>query len=143
MGLLNKYKIVLNDKTNLQTGLNEIYHELDFLINQIQEEYTKLSENTSLADMSMDDKSEYAKSVHNLLVDKANVMKLKIEVQKIVTEVLKTGGNEISALNNMKSAKSVGAIDTKSLQKWLTSANKEIPKETETPNEVETMVYNL
>jgi len=123
-GVLNKYKIVLNDKTNLQTGLNEIYHELDFLINQIQDEITKLSENTSLVDMTMDDKSEYAKAVHNLLVDKTNVMKLKIDVQKIVTEVLKTGGNEIDALNNLKKGKSVTAIDVKSLQKMIASTQK-------------------
>ena len=137
MVLLNKYKIVLNDKVNLQTGLNEIYHELDFLINQIQDEYTKLSENTSLADMTMGDKSEYAKSVHNLLVDKANVMKLKIEVQKIVTEVLKTGGNEISALNSMKKGKSVEAIDIKAIQKMIVSTEKEAQ------NEEETVVYKF
>ena len=137
MALLNKYKIVLNDKVNLQTGLNEIYHELDFLINQIQEEYTKLAENTSLADMTMDDKSEYAKSVHNLLVDKANVMKLKIDVQKIVTEVLKTGGNEMEALNSVKKSKSVAGIDVRAIQK-LINANE---KERETQNEDETITY--
>jgi hypothetical protein len=137
MSLLKKYRIVLNDKVNLQTGLNEIYHELDFLINEIQEEYAKLSENTSLADMTMDDKSEYAKSVHNLLVDKANVMKLKIEVQKIVTEVLKTGGNEGGALNNMKKNKSVTAIDVKALQKAISSSS----AESDADNEI--ITYNF
>ena len=131
MGVLNKYKIVLNDKTNLQTGLNEIYHELDFLINQIQDEYTKLAENTSMVGMRMDEKSDYAKSVHNLLVDKANVMKLKIEVQKIVTEVLKTGGNETDAMNNIKKNKSVSGLDIKSLQEMITSAQTEQESETD------------
>jgi hypothetical protein len=136
MGLLNKYKIVLNDKTNLQTGLNEIYHELDFLINQIQEEYTKLAESTSLADMPMGEKSEYAKSVHNLLVDKANVFKLKIEVQKIVTEVLKAGGNEMVALDSMKKNKSLTAFDPKAIQKMINSVS-----QNEETNE-ETLIYN-
>ena len=130
--MLNKYKIVLNDKTNLQTGLNELYHELDFLKNQVQEEITKLSENTSLVEMTMDDKSEYSKAIHNLLVDKTNIMKLKIDVQKIVAEVLKTGGNEGSALNNLKKSKSIEALDIKSVQKKLAMES-----------EKEEIVYNV
>jgi len=136
MGVLNKHKIVLNDKVSLQTGLNEIYVELDCLINQIQEEYTKVSENTSLVEMPMDDKAEYVKAVHNLLVDKTNVMKLKIDVQKIVTEVLKTGGNEGEAFKNLQKNKSVAGINIKELQKSMA-------QQSPTENEEESVVYTM
>jgi len=130
MRMLNKYKIVLNNKTNLETGLNEIYHELDFLINQIQDEYTKLTENTSLVDMTMEDKSEYAKAVHNFLVNKGNILKLKIELQKVVAEILKCQGNESDAFNNLKKNKSIEAIDIKQLQKMMKSTENETNEET-------------
>ena len=132
MKILDKYKIVLNDKTNLQTGLNQIYLELEILTNQVQEEITKLSESTSLVELTISDKSEYSKSIHNLLVDKTNILKLKLDLQKVVAEVLKTGGNEGSALNNLKKNKSVEALDVKSLQKMLTNEK-----------ENEEVVYNV
>ena len=135
MKLLNKYRVILNDKVNLQTGLNELYHELDFLINQIQEEYTKLSENTSLVDMTMEDKSEYAKAVHNFLVNKGNILKIKLDLQKVVAEVLKTGGNEGDAFNNLKKNRTIEAIDIKSLQKMI--------KSTENETENEEVVYKF
>ena len=136
MGMLNRYKVVLNDRVNLETGLNEIYHEMVFLINQIQEEYTKLTENTSLTDLSMDEKSEYSKSVHNLFMDKANVLKLKLEIQKVVAEILKCG-NSGNAFDNLKKNKSIEAIDIKSLQKMMKST------ENGTDSETETVVYKF
>jgi len=136
-----RFNIVLNDKVNLQTGLNELYHEAERLIKQIQEEIDKMTVSTSLNGLQMDEKSEYSRAVHNLIVDKTNALKLKLDVQKVVTEVLKFGGDENGALGSLNKTKALsgGVINPADIQKMIQNA----ASEQKTESEPEKIIYKL
>jgi len=140
---MRKNSIELNNKLNLQTYLNELYHEADRLINQIQGEIDKISISTSLSSVSIEEKSDYAKAINALITSKSNALKIKLDVQKIVAEILKFGGDESGALNAINKNKSVNnkALNIKDLQNLLMN-KQNTPSESNT-SEPERVIYKI
>jgi len=121
-----KFKIILNDKNNLSDILNELYNESVMLLLQIQTEMNKLSNSTDLSSSIMEEKADYAKSIHAYITDKNNALRLKMDISKLLSEVLKYSGNEKDALNSMnKNTNNIESFDLKSLQKSLSQNNEE------------------
>jgi hypothetical protein len=121
---LKKFRIILNDKNNLTDILNELYTESCMLILSIQNEINKLTNSVDLANSTMDDKSDYSKSIHAYITDKTAALKLKLDISKILTEVLKWNGDENGALSNTNKMNDIKTFDLKSLQKAI-DKNKE------------------
>jgi len=136
---MRRNNIELNNKLNLQTYLNELYHETDRLIVQIQGEIDKLSNSTSLSGATIDEKSDYTRAINTLITSKGNALKIKLDVQKIVAEVLKFSGDENGALNALnKNKSSTAAINIKELQEKLLHKNTE-----EISNTPEKVTYQI
>lgn len=93
-----KFKIELNDSTNIRDVLQQAYDISDAQIVQAQNEINKIATATRLQDEVMDSKAKYGKIINDYLsiIDKA--ISKKVEIAKLMTEILKNNGNVGSSL---------------------------------------------
>lgn len=98
-----KFKIELNSSNNIQDLLQEAYNHADGQIIQAQNEINKLATATRLQDEVMESKSKYAKSINDYLsiIDKS--ISKKVEIAKLLTEILHHNGNAGSAISDSQS----------------------------------------
>lgn len=90
---LSQYKIKLNSPDNLQRLLQELYDEACKNIKQLQDEINKLTNSTNLAEEAMDAKARYAKAVNDFIASKDKAIGRKMDVAKLMSEVMKFNGN--------------------------------------------------
>lgn len=103
---MGKIKIELNDADNLRDLLQEVYRMADEQIIQAQNEINKLSSSTNLVEEPMESKAKYAKAINDYLGIKDKAISKKLDVSKIMTDILHHNGNVKEALEegtNMKS----------------------------------------
>lgn len=95
-----KFKIELNNAQNIQDLLQQAYDISDGQIIQAQNEINKLANATQLQNEVMDSKSKYAKSINDYLnlIDKS--ISRKVEIAKLMTEILHHNGNVGGALSD-------------------------------------------
>lgn len=95
-----KFKIELNDSQNVRDVLQIAYNLSDAQITQAQNEINKLANATKLQDEVMDSKSKYSKAINDYLsiIDKA--ISKKVEIAKLMTEILHHNGNIGAALSD-------------------------------------------
>lgn len=95
-----KFKIELNDSQNVRDVLQKAYDLSDAQITQAQNEINKLANATKLQDEVMDSKSKYSKAINDYLsiIDKA--ISKKVEIAKLMTEILHHNGNVGAALSD-------------------------------------------
>lgn len=93
-----KLKIKLNDANNLRDLLQESYNLADSQIIQAQQEIAKLDSSTNLAECCMDEKQKYAKAINDFLSIKDKAISKKLEISKMMSEVLKFNGNVNDAM---------------------------------------------
>ena len=88
-----KFKIELNDAGNIRDILQRAYDLSDMQIVQSQNEINKLASATRLQDEAMDSKDKYSKAINDYLsiIDKS--ISKKMEIAKLMTEILQHGGN--------------------------------------------------
>lgn len=96
----SKLKIKLNDANNLRELLQETYNLADSQIIQAQQEMARLSSATNLGECIMEEKSKYAKAMNDFLMVKDKAISKKMDVAKLMSEVLKFNGNINDALNS-------------------------------------------
>lgn len=96
----SKLKIKLNDVNNLRDLLQETYNLADSQIIQSQQEMAKLASATNLGECIMEEKGKYAKAMNDFLSIKDKAISKKIEIAKLMSEVLKHNGNVNDALGN-------------------------------------------
>jgi hypothetical protein len=92
-----KYKINLNDTANLRDLLQEAYRLADEQITQAQNEINKLSNATQLNEEPMDARTKYAKAINDYLGMKDKAISKKLEIAKIMSDVLHHNG-DVSAV---------------------------------------------
>lgn len=88
-----KYKVKVNDLDNIKDLLQITYELADTQIVQAQNEINKLANSTRLQDEIMDSKSKYAKAINDYLKIKNDALSRKIEIAKLLTEIVKHNGN--------------------------------------------------
>ncbi len=88
-----KFKIELNDSQNVRDVLQKAYDLSDAQIIQAQNEINKIATATKLQDEVMDSKAKYGKIVNDYLsiIDKA--ISKKVEIAKLMTDILHHNGN--------------------------------------------------
>jgi hypothetical protein len=91
--IIKKLQIELNSAENLRDMLQEVTDLADEQILQVQKEIEKLKNSTDLTAEAMDGKSRYAKAVNDYLAIKDKAMAKKIEVARIMNDVLSHNGN--------------------------------------------------
>ena len=90
---LKKYKVKINSTDNLQRLLQELYEEACHNIKQVQDEINKITNSTTLSEEAMDAKAKYAKSVNDYINSKDKAIGRKMEVAKLLAELIKYNGN--------------------------------------------------
>lgn len=124
---IKKLKIELNSTENLRDLLQMIMELADEQINQAQSEINKLTHSIQLSQEAMDGKSKYAKAINDFLVTKNKATAQKIDVAKMLQEIIKYNGD----LNDANEDKNSG-LDINSLQNMVDKAMKSQAKESET-----------
>lgn len=107
---IKKLKIELNSTDNLRDLLQMIMELADEQINQAQSEINKLKSSTTLTEEAMDGKSKYAKAINDFLVTKNKATAQKIEVAKMLQDVIKYNGDLKSDLENNSSGLDIGSL---------------------------------
>lgn len=90
---LRKYKLKLNSADKIEELLQELYNESCKNIETIQNEMNKLSNSINLNDEIVDSKAKYAKAMNDFITNKDKAIGRKLEIAKLMTEVLKFNGN--------------------------------------------------
>jgi predicted nucleic acid-binding Zn-ribbon protein len=88
-----KFKIKINDINNVRDLLQECYELADSQIIQAQNEINKLANSTRLQDEIMESKSKYAKAINDYLKIKNDAITRKLEISKLLTEIVKHNGS--------------------------------------------------
>lgn len=117
-----KYKVELNSNNNLRQLLQETYQLADEQLIQAQREITKLSNATQLQEEIMDGKQKYAKAINDYLSIKDKAIGKKLEIAKMLSEIIKHNGNVENTLNDTQASKSTG-INFDKIKELINSSN--------------------
>jgi hypothetical protein len=100
-----KFKIELNDLGNIRDLLQEAYMLADEQLIQAQNGINKLSTATKLHEEVMDSKAKYAKAMNDYMGVKDKAISKKMEIAKLLTEILNHNGNVGGAQEGISSVK--------------------------------------
>lgn len=130
--VIKSFKIELNSSDNLRDLLQQIYDLADGQIVQIQSEIEKLKNSTDLTQESMDGKARYAKAINDYLTIKDKTVSKKIEVARLLNDVMAHNGDVKKTMEDTSS------------QKWDVNAMRNMIDEVyENKNNVTTKTINL
>ena len=130
--VIKSFKIELNSSDNLRDLLQQIYDLADSQIVQIQSEIEKLKNSTDLTQESMDGKARYAKAINDYLTIKDKTVSKKIEVARLLNDVMVHNGDVKKTMEDTSS------------QKWDVNAMRNMIDEVyENKNNVTTKTINL
>ena len=96
--LPKKYKLKLNSVEKIEELLQELYEEADKNIVEIQNEINKLTNSVQLNEEIMDAKAKYAKAINDYISNKDKAIGRKLDIAKLMSEVLKYNGNVKQAI---------------------------------------------
>lgn len=96
--LHKKYKLKLNSAGKIEELLQELYEESDKNIVEIQNEMNKLSNSVQLSEEIVDAKAKYAKAMNDYISNKDKAIGRKLEIAKLMSEILKYNGNVKQAI---------------------------------------------
>ena len=114
------YKVKINSAEKIEELLQESYDYSQKLINEIQIEMNKLSQSTNLSQAMPDERSKYAKSMHDYITDKNKAISMKIEISKLLSDILKYNGDINKAItDNSLSQNSSNSLDLESIRKMI------------------------
>jgi len=100
---INRYKIELNSAENVRDLLQETYRLADEQIVQAQTEINKLSNATMLQEETIEGKAKYAKAINDYMGMKDKAIKVKLDIAKLLTEIMTHNGNVKSAMEDGES----------------------------------------
>ena len=123
---IKQFKIRLNSLDELQALLQELYDETCMNLIEIQSEIAKLTQSTDLSLETMDGKAKYAKAINDFSTNKNKALSTKMDVAKMMVEVLKYNGN---AKNAMKSVAEIPDNWGEAMKDGLIGASNDTPKE--------------
>ena len=123
-----KIKIELNSSENLQTVLQEAYDLANSQIKYVQDELSKLTNSTPLKDTTIDEKSKYYKSVNDLLLVKDKAIGRKVDISKLLSEILKYNGSTDELLKDKKEIKKLDFSGIRDLIEKEQKNDKEVYK---------------
>ena len=132
MDKIKKYKIKVNNIEKIEELLQETY---DLACKQqtiIQDEMNKIVNTTNVNNLDIEGKEKYAKAMQNYISLQQKSISQKMDIAKLMSEIVKNNGDAEKALSGMK-AKST-TLDLEQLRK--------LAKEASTGSN-DTQVYNV
>lgn len=97
---LKKYQLRLNSSEKIETLLQELYNEACKNIEAVQLEMNKLSNSMNLNEETTEAKAKYAKAMNDYITNKDKAIGRKLEIAKLMSEILKYNGNVKQAFQN-------------------------------------------
>jgi hypothetical protein len=94
-----KTTIVLNSSEKLTAILQESYDLANAQIKNANDEISKLATSTILKDITMDEKAKYYKAMNDLLVIKDKAIGRKLDICKVLQDVIEFNGDVSKAIN--------------------------------------------
>ena len=98
--VLKGYKIELDSKERVEELLQEIYTEACNNIEEVQREINRLANSTSLNEESIDGRAKYSKAINDFINTKDKAISRKLEVAKLLTDVIKSNGSSQGGNSN-------------------------------------------
>ncbi len=117
--MANKMKIRINSNDKIEELLQETYNQACEQISQIQEEMNKIIKSTRLADLTIDEKAKYAKAMHDYSGDKDRAIRSKMDIAKLLIEIVNHKGSVEETLNDKAFVKQPSAIDFEALKREM------------------------
>lgn len=120
-----KYKVIVNSIESFQELVQNVYDETAAIINQAQDQIDKLDSATDLTQELMDGKQRYSKAIHDLICDKDKAIGRRVEIAKLLVDLIKNQGNVQKTLETAEQStiSSLSLDDFKAqLQKQMESA---------------------
>jgi len=127
-----RYTVKLNNIDKIEQLLQENYDLATRQTNQIQEEINKIANVTVINDLDIDGKEKYGKIMANYITLQQKAIQQKLEISKLMTEILKHNGDVNKAINETKGS------DILNLNKL-----KQLAKDVNTPQSPTTEQYQL
>lgn len=97
-----KFKVKLNSTEKVEQILQEIYDDAMRHMFLIQTKINELENSTKLADEQLDMKVKYAKAMHDYITDKEKCIGRKLDVSRLMAEVIKQNGNVESVISDTR-----------------------------------------
>jgi hypothetical protein len=117
--MANKMKIRINSNDKIEELLQETYNQACEQISQIQEEMNKITKSTHLSDLTIDEKAKYAKAMHDYSGDKDRAIRAKMDIAKLLIEIVNHKGSVEETLNDKAFVKQPSSINFNALKKEL------------------------
>jgi hypothetical protein len=103
-----KMQIKLNSNEKIEQLLQEAYDLTCKQINDIQNEMNKLSNSCNLADVTIEEKTKYAKAMNDFIGSREKAITKKFDIAKLMAEIVKHNGDIGETLNDKNSMKGFG-----------------------------------
>ena len=124
-----RFKIELNNASNIRDLLQETYKLADQQLVQAQDEMNKLANATRLQDEVMDSKQKYSKAMNDYLTIKDKAIRTKLDIAKLMTEIMNHNGNVKEAIE--QGGVSDATFDLKKIKQMVNDSYQE-PDKTKT-----------
>lgn len=123
-------QIRLNSNEKIEQLLQEAYDLTCKQINVIQEEMNKLSNSCNLAEVTIEEKTKYAKAMNDFIGSREKAISKKFEIAKLMAEIVKHNGDVNDTLNDKNAMKNVGnGINISQLKEAMKEQmNKNVPE---------------
>lgn len=103
-----KIQIKLNSTEKIEQLLQESYDLTVKQINDIQNEMNKLSNSCNLADVTIEEKTKYAKAINDFIGSREKAITKKFEIARLMAEIVKHNGDINGTLNDKNAMKNTG-----------------------------------
>jgi hypothetical protein len=123
-----KQDIKINDNSSLEGLCQETYNDACLQINDAQKTINELS--TSAVPTDVDDLTKIAKEKGGLLKIKDSAIRIKLELAKLQSDIIKNRGDAESAISQ-RSEGSASLSDFKSIREMLKNKDNEVDGESE------------
>ena len=104
-----KMQIKLNSTEKIEQLLQVAYDLTCKQINDIQNEMNKLSNSCNLGDVTIEEKTKYAKAINDFIGSREKAISKKFEIAKLMAEIVKHNGDVADTLNDKNAMKGMGA----------------------------------
>jgi hypothetical protein len=103
-----KIQIKLNSTEKIEQLLQEAYDLTVKQINDIQNEMNKLSNSCNLSDVTIEEKTKYAKAINDFIGSREKAITKKFEIARLMAEIVKHNGDINGTLNDKNAMKNIG-----------------------------------
>lgn len=121
--MASKVKIRINSNDKIEELLQETYNQACEQITQVQDEMNKITKSTMLADLTIDEKAKYAKIMHDYSGDKDRAIRAKMDIAKLLIEIVNHKGSVEETLNDKAFTKQPSTLNFEALKKQLNNDN--------------------